>query len=123
MLAVGRALVLNPRVLLLDEPLEELAPIIVEELLKAFAAHHPRRGMSAILVEQNAKSPGRHRPCDHCRGAAPWFTRPTARPLERPRGARNASRRHRYQPTAVSAVRAIRAMISSENRLLFRILL
>src|SRR5215813_8532317 len=34
MLADGRALVLNPRVLLLDEPLEGLAPIIVEELLK-----------------------------------------------------------------------------------------
>ena len=35
MLAVGRALVLNPRILLLDEPLEGLAPIIVEELLRA----------------------------------------------------------------------------------------
>ncbi|WP_420133294.1 ATP-binding cassette domain-containing protein, partial [Rhodopseudomonas sp.] len=37
MLAVGRALVLNPRLLLLDEPLEGLAPIIVEELLRAIA--------------------------------------------------------------------------------------
>src|SRR6218665_1528347 len=35
MLAVGRALVLNPRLLLLDEPLEGLAPIIVQELLRA----------------------------------------------------------------------------------------
>ena len=35
MLAVGRALVLNPRVMLLDEPLEGLAPILVEELLVA----------------------------------------------------------------------------------------
>ncbi len=35
MLAVGRALVLNPRIMLLDEPLEGLAPIIVEELLAA----------------------------------------------------------------------------------------
>src|SRR5215475_1948739 len=36
MLAIGRALVLNPRVMLLDEPLEGLAPIIVDELLLAF---------------------------------------------------------------------------------------
>ena len=43
MLAVGRALVLNPRLLLLDEPLEGLAPIIVEELLRAIAPHHARR--------------------------------------------------------------------------------
>ena len=35
MLAVGRALTLNPKVLLLDEPTEGLAPIIVEELLRA----------------------------------------------------------------------------------------
>ncbi len=43
MLAVGRALVLNPRVMLLDEPLEGLAPIIVEELLAGAAPDHPRR--------------------------------------------------------------------------------
>ena len=55
MLAVGRALVLNPRVLLLDEPLEGLAPIIVDELLKALRRIIRDEGMSAILVEQNAK--------------------------------------------------------------------
>jgi branched-chain amino acid transport system ATP-binding protein len=55
MLALGRALVLNPRVLLLDEPLEGLAPIIVEELLKALQRIIRDEGMSAILVEQNAK--------------------------------------------------------------------
>ena len=55
MLAVGRALVLNPRVLLLDEPLEGLAPIMVEELLGALRRMIRDEGMSAILVEQNAK--------------------------------------------------------------------
>src|ERR1700685_3824571 len=55
MLAVGRALVLNPKVMLLDEPLEGLAPIIVEELLKALRRIIRDEGMPAILVEQNAK--------------------------------------------------------------------
>jgi len=55
MLAVARALMLNPRVMLLDEPLEGLAPIIVEELLKALRRIIREEGMSAILVEQNAK--------------------------------------------------------------------
>lgn len=55
MLAVGRALVLNPRVVLLDEPLEGLAPIIVEELLSALKRILREEGTSAILVEQNAR--------------------------------------------------------------------
>ena len=55
MLAVGRALVLNPRILLLDEPLEGLAPILAEELLGALRRVIRDEGMSAILVEQNAK--------------------------------------------------------------------
>ena len=55
MLAVGRALVLNPRVMLLDEPLEGLAPILVDELLMALRRVIRDEGTSAILVEQNAK--------------------------------------------------------------------
>jgi branched-chain amino acid transport system ATP-binding protein len=55
MLAVGRALVLNPRLILLDEPLEGLAPIIVEELLGALKRIIRDEGLSAILVEQNAQ--------------------------------------------------------------------
>jgi branched-chain amino acid transport system ATP-binding protein len=55
MLAVGRALILNPRILLLDEPLEGLAPILVEELLAALRRIIRDEGMSAILVEQNAQ--------------------------------------------------------------------
>lgn len=56
MLAVGRALVLNPRLLLLDEPLEGLAPIIVEELLRAIARITRDEGLSAIIVEQHPQS-------------------------------------------------------------------
>ena len=53
MLAIGRALVLNPKLLLLDEPLEGLAPLIVEELLRVITALVRDEGMSAIVVEQN----------------------------------------------------------------------
>ena len=55
MLAVGRALILNPRIILLDEPLEGLAPIIVDELLAALKRIIQEEGLSAILVEQNAR--------------------------------------------------------------------
>jgi branched-chain amino acid transport system ATP-binding protein len=56
MLAVGRALVINPKLLLLDEPLEGLAPIIVEELLAAIARIRRDEGMSAIIVEQHPEA-------------------------------------------------------------------
>jgi branched-chain amino acid transport system ATP-binding protein len=56
MLAVGRALVLNPRLLLLDEPLEGLAPIIVEELLLAIRRVTRDEGLSAIIVEQHPQA-------------------------------------------------------------------
>jgi branched-chain amino acid transport system ATP-binding protein len=55
MLAVGRALTLNPKVLLLDEPTEGLAPIIVEELMRALGGITRRSGICSIIVEQNAK--------------------------------------------------------------------
>jgi branched-chain amino acid transport system ATP-binding protein len=55
MLAVGRALVLNPKVVLLDEPTEGLAPIIIEELLSALKRIIRNEGLSAIVVEQHAQ--------------------------------------------------------------------
>jgi len=56
MLAVGRALVVNPKLLLLDEPLEGLAPIIVQELLQAISRITKEEGMSAIIVEQHPQA-------------------------------------------------------------------
>ncbi len=55
MLAVGRALVLNPRLMLLDEPTEGLAPIIVQELMAALSRIVRDEGLSTIIVEQHAQ--------------------------------------------------------------------
>ena len=55
MLAIGRALTLNPKVLLLDEPTEGLAPIIVEELLAAIGTISRAGGLCSVIVEQHAQ--------------------------------------------------------------------
>jgi branched-chain amino acid transport system ATP-binding protein len=52
MLAIGRALMSNPRVLLLDEPFEGLAPIIIDELEKTIRAL-TAMGIGMLLVEQH----------------------------------------------------------------------
>src|SRR5918992_570367 len=54
MLAVARALVTDPRIILLDEPSQGLAPLIVEELMRLIGSLR-REGVSFLLVEQNLK--------------------------------------------------------------------
>ena len=55
MLAIGRALMGNPTLLLMDEPLEGLAPIIVEAILKAMERLIRDEALTVVLVEQSAK--------------------------------------------------------------------
>jgi branched-chain amino acid transport system ATP-binding protein len=54
MLAVSRALMLRPRLLLLDEPSFGLAPLVVQELFEIFRTINAKEGVSMLLVEQNA---------------------------------------------------------------------
>jgi branched-chain amino acid transport system ATP-binding protein len=53
MLAIGRALMARPRLLMLDEPSLGLAPLVVAELFRTIAAVN-REGVTVLLVEQNA---------------------------------------------------------------------
>ena len=55
MLAIARALVGNPAVLLMDEPSEGLAPVIVEELTRAVKRLAEAEGLALLLVEQNTR--------------------------------------------------------------------
>ena len=55
MLAIARALMGNPKLLLMDEPSEGLAPIIVEELVRVMHRLREGGGLTAILVEQNMR--------------------------------------------------------------------
>ncbi|VVD65953.1 ABC transporter ATP-binding protein [Pandoraea iniqua] len=55
MLAIGRALIGNPRVVLFDEPFEGLAPVIVDQLVDAFWKLRADGGMGVVLVEQHAE--------------------------------------------------------------------
>lgn len=54
MLAISRALMANPRLLLLDEPSNGLAPNLVEDVFRTIRRLHEERGLSILLVEQNA---------------------------------------------------------------------
>jgi branched-chain amino acid transport system ATP-binding protein len=55
MLAIARALILNPRLLILDEPSQGLAPLIVQEVFRVVAAARAE-GISILLVEQNVRA-------------------------------------------------------------------
>ncbi|MBI5521004.1 MAG: ABC transporter ATP-binding protein [Desulfarculus sp.] len=55
MLAIGRALMANPRILVLDEPSMGLAPLVVREILKVLGALN-QKGLTILLVEQNARA-------------------------------------------------------------------
>jgi branched-chain amino acid transport system ATP-binding protein len=55
MLAIARALMVNPQLLLLDEPMEGLAPIVVQELMAALRRLLAEGNMAVIVVEQHAR--------------------------------------------------------------------
>jgi branched-chain amino acid transport system ATP-binding protein len=55
MLSIARALLTNPTVLLMDEPTEGLAPVIVEALTAVLVKLRKDSGLSIILVEQNSR--------------------------------------------------------------------
>jgi len=56
MLSIGRALMGRPRLLLLDEPSLGLAPIVVEQIMRVIGELRRERGLTVLLVEQNARS-------------------------------------------------------------------
>jgi branched-chain amino acid transport system ATP-binding protein len=54
MLALGRALIMQPRVVLLDEPSLGLAPLVVREIFRILRELNEKEGLTVVVVEQNA---------------------------------------------------------------------
>ena len=79
MLAIGRALMGNPSLLLLDEPLEGLAPVIVDSLLAALHRLREDDGLAIVLVEQHARLALEFAAARSFWIAAGWSTTVTAR--------------------------------------------
>ena len=103
MLAIARTLMTNPALLLLDEPLEGLAPIIVEELLGVLRQRHPQGGhVGDRRRAEGAQDLGLHRPRDHSRSRPHRVCRRQRRARRRPRAARDPSRRAPSRRRAVS---------------------
>ena len=56
MLAIGRALISRPKLLLLDEPSLGLAPLVIEQIFETINSFRTKMGLTVVLVEQNAMS-------------------------------------------------------------------
>jgi branched-chain amino acid transport system ATP-binding protein len=56
MLAIGRAMMANPRLLLLDEPSMGLAPLVIADIFRVLTRLRAEHGLTILLVEQNAKA-------------------------------------------------------------------
>jgi len=56
MLAIGRALMARPKLLLLDEPSMGLAPLVVQDIFRVLRQLRDERGVTILLVEQNARA-------------------------------------------------------------------
>ena len=56
MLAVGRALMSNPKVMMMDEPSLGLAPLVVKDIFNIIQKVNKERGMTILLIEQNANA-------------------------------------------------------------------